>query len=276
MSDGIGAIERGGFNFRGARGGARPQQQRPQQQQRRPGTTVVNAFPYYSTVRYQAAITTVGAVTTYRIAAGSERRAFGYGIGDPLSAAGFGTSAPSANTLHTNLINRAQTNAGEEVVIHGISAYLSAESDPLLAAMLFERTSLVISLNGDQQQFRLGRLAFIPGGGGLHGAGHTSLQRPGQSDQTRLFSVATNGLPGRENFYPLPFPIKWASAGRPDSNLVLVSKVEADVVLAATARAADTGVEAWTPPSTEGDLGTYVDVVFKFITETRAARSVNA
>lgn len=279
--EGIGAIERG-FNFRGGRRGMpqrpaqRPAQRRPQAA---PGTQVVNAFPYYSTVRFGATVTNDAgspATYSYRIAAGSERRAFGYGVGDPLAAAGFGTSSPTATSLETNLIQRAQTNAGESVQILGIAAYLTAESDPLLAAQLMERTSLVISLNGDTQQFRLGRMSFLPGGGGLHGAGHTSLGRPSVNGDTKLFSVATNGLPGRENFYPLPFPIQWSSAGRPDSNLVLIAKVEREILLTAQARAAATGIEAWNPPSADGMFGTYCDVVFKFITETRAARSVNA
>lgn len=278
----IDAIERG--MFRGGRrpaGGARRPPARPGQRPAgapRPAQRVLNAFPYYSAIRFQASITSDAGsppTYTYAILAGQERRAFGYGIGDSLAGAGFDSSL-SATSLETNLIQRSQTNAGENVEIRGISCYLSADSDPLLAAMLMEKMSVNISLNGDTQQFRLGRAAFLPGGGGLHGAGHTALQRPGQADQSRVFSVANNGLPGRENFYALPFPIQWTSAGRADSNLVVIAKCERDVRIAAQARAAATGVEPWTPPTTAGQLGSYVDLVFKFHTRTEAARSVNA
>tara|TARA_B100001105_G_C22370120_1_gene434611 strand:+ start:208 stop:1029 length:822 start_codon:yes stop_codon:yes gene_type:complete len=256
--------------------GPRRPHQRPAQHA--PGTRVVNAFPYYSAIRYQAAITNDAGsppTYTYTIAAAQERRAFGYAIGDSLAAAGF-DSTWSATSLETNLLQRSQTNAGERVLIEGISAYLTADSDPLLAALLFERLAVSISLNGDTQQFRLGRAAFLPGGGGLHGAGHTALLRPGQQDQSRIFSVANNGLPGRENFYALPYPIKWSSAGKADSNLVVLARTERAVVQSVTSRASATGVEPWTPPTAVGQLGSYVDIVFKFHTRTEAERSANA
>jgi hypothetical protein len=265
----------GRMNFR--RAGGRPQRRAMVPQA--PKGQVVNAFPYYSSVRFQADITSAGspAVFTYRIPAGSERRAFGYAIGDSIAGGVGGFPAGFVATpLETNLIQRAQTNAGENLIIQGISCYVSGESDPLLAAMLLERLSVQIALNGDSQLVRLGRCSFMPGGGGLHGAGHSRILRPGASDQTSIFSIATNGLPGRENFFPLPMPIVWKSAGKADSNLVILAKAERDLVFSSTSRVAATGIEAWSPPSVAGDLGTYVDLVFKLLTKSVSPRSVNA
>lgn len=245
-----------------------------------PAGQVVNAYPYYSQVRFAATVTNDGGATpvyTYTINQGTERRAFGYAIGDSIAGgvAGFPTGY-SATPLETNLIQRAQTNAGENLEIFGVGCYISAESDPFLAALLLERMSVQISLNGDSQMVRLGRASFLPGGGGLHGAGHSAIRRPGANDQTSIFSVATNGLPGRENFFPLPFPLTWKSAGKADSNLVIVSRVERAISHSVASRQAASGTEAWTPPSAEGALGTYVDVVFKLLTRSSSPRSVNA
>lgn len=234
---------------------------------------VIQFYPYYSAVRFQAEMSTALGVTTYSFPT-AERRAFGYGIGDPLGAAGFAASA-QATTLETNLLNRAQTNAGEQVMIHGISAYVTADSDPALASFLLERVSCSISLNGEQQLYRLGRVSFLPGGGGLTGGGYSSVIRPGQNDQQGHYSPINNGLPGRENYFPLPSPIRWSSAGRADSNLVLLAKIERALTFTATARAAAAGIEAWTPPTGIGEPGTFVDVVFRLQTKTVSARSVN-
>lgn len=235
---------------------------------------VIQFFPYYSAVRLQAAVSTAGLVTTYAFNP-AEYRAFGYGIGDPLGAAGFPSSL-QATALETNLLNRSQTNSGEQVLIEGISAYVTADSDPALASILLERVSCSISLNGEQQLFRLGRVTFLPGGGGLTGGGMSAIIRPGQQQQQGVYSPINNGLPGRENYFPLPSPIRWSSAGKADSNMVIVAKIERPLSFTATARAAAAGVEAWNPPQTAGDVGTYVDVVFRLKTKSVSARSVNA
>lgn len=281
VMDGVGEVGRFGRFGRGrapARRGAAPAA-RPRVPAA-PQGNVVNAFPYYSSVRYAATVTSDGgspATYTYAIAQGAERRAFGYAIGDQISGGSFGfPSGFNATALETNLIQRAQTNAGENLVIKGLSCYVSAESDPFLAALLLERLSVQVSLNGDTQLVRLGRASFLPGGGGLHGAGHSSILRPGIDGQKSIFSVATNGLPGRENYFPLPFPLIWKSAGKADSNLVILTKCERALSHAVQARAADTGIEAWTPPNAEGSVGTFVDLVFKLHTNSSAPRSVNA
>lgn len=239
----------------------------------------VNAYPYYSIVRYQLTITagpTPGSFL-YNLAKGETRRAFGYAIGDQMGVAGFpGTQV--ANDLDTNLVNKSQTNSGQTVRARGISVYVPSDSDPVLLKLLSERLSITLAMNGEENKFRLGRLGFLPGGGGLNGGGNSVLTKPGVYDQQTLIAFGANGLPGRENFYPLPFPVIWKRAGQADSTLVLITELQKAISFRLDSRLAggvDSGIEAWSPPSVEGEFGTYVDLVFRLHTVQVAKRSVN-
>ena len=242
----------------------------------------VNSFPYYSFVRFQWTITNPApGVTLYTLAAGQVRRAFGYAIGDDLAVAGYQFGANNTATeLETNLVNKSQTNSGQTVRVMGMSLYVTADSDAWLVRGLAERTSVTLGMNGEENKFRMGRMGFLPGAGGLVGGGTSSIIRPGVLDQYQQIQYGTNGLPGRENYYPLPFNLIWQKAGRIDSTLVMLLELKREISFSVTARAAGGGggdpqIEAWAPPQAPGDLGTYVDVGVRLHTVQVAKRSVN-
>lgn len=238
---------------------------------------------YYSSVRFGWAVTGSGPYT-YTLAAGTQLRAFGYAIGDDLtqSTVGYPSGYGSATECETNLQKRAETVGGETVMIRGISAYLTADSDPYLALKTLENTSVVIAMNGEQQVFRLGRLAFLPGGGGLSSAGQSQILTPPQMESyARGVGAMTNGIGSINNFYPLPQPLLWKPSGEADSTLILRMTVQRTLTESATARTATAGgastpgTAAFSPPTATGNYGTYVGVVIRLHSQQVGPRSQN-
>lgn len=232
---------------------------------------------YYSKVRFQFALTGAGPFV-YTCPAGTEQRAFGYSFGQDMSAVGFpaGTNATLADT---NLQQAGVTNAGETVLVYGISLQLCETSDPTLAALLWPNLSVALSLNGDQTSFKLGTAAMVPGSGGLHGQGLSLVAAPAIAEPiaSRVGSVS-NGVPSVSNFYPIPEPVVWAASGSPDSNLIIKLRCEraaAYTTQLAADRAAAAGIMAWTHPAANGP-GTFVDCLVSLWSRQVSGRSQNA
>jgi hypothetical protein len=237
---------------------------------------------YYSTVRFQA---TVAAGFTYTFAQGLELRAFGYAVGQDMGPVGFPSGTTPATLADTNLQKPGETVAGETVTVYGISLLLTSDSDAQLAKMLWPNISCLLSLNGDNQVFKLGTPEFIPQAGGLCGFGDSYVVTPSLAESLSTRSgVLNNGLAQVANFFPFPEPIIWRPSGNADSALIVKLKVERPVVyttLVAADRAAvagsstTQGTAAWNHP-TGTALGTYVTVKCHLHSRQTADRSQNA
>ncbi|MFI5243727.1 MAG: hypothetical protein ACHQQR_00760 [Gemmatimonadales bacterium] len=191
---------------------------------------------YYSTVWFTP---TLAGTFIYTIAA-AERRAFGYRIGDDLNVVGFPTGAgTNATRADTNLNKAAETTAGECLKIYGISLQLTEDSDALLASLLWPVLSVQIQMNGDNNNYKLGTGAMVPGGGGLKGMGLSTIVVPNTNDMVNPFiGSRSNGDPNVANFYPFPEPMYWNPSGANDSTFIVTLKAERPVV-ATTLLAAD-------------------------------------
>jgi len=249
---------------------------------------------YHSKVRFQSAISGAGPFT-YTIAAGTQMLAFGYAKGADMGPAGFvgggGTPAAgnrTAKDCDTNIIKASETNAGEKVVIFGLSIMIDADSEPELVKQWVKNTSVVLSLNGDALIFRLGTVAMIPGAGGLSGNGQSLIAlAPNDQGQQPFSGAVNNGEPFVDNFYPLPEPIEWNPAGANDSTLVV--KLTTDQVCTfVTSYSADRAAAAGgasvqpvaafahpVPTNTFGVRGTYIDASVRLWSRQIAPRSVN-
>lgn len=242
----------------------------------------VIAFPYYSTTRFQTTGAGGGGVA-YPISA-TDRTCFNYRVGDAITSAGFDATYGSATDAETNVLVASQTRNNEDVYIWGIAAMLSPDSDAQLAQLVFRNTIVKIGFAADDS-FTLGRMDFLPGGGGLFGAGTAYLQLPGQADtwQTR-WSQMSNGTPGRDNYYRLPQPLVWRGTGTgKDTSLTLTTTVRRAITFTPAANRAGVaggagtqGTAAWTPPTPPNTVGTFVDVTFRLICVSVGKRSENA
>lgn len=230
---------------------------------------------YYSRVAYAFTRTSTGGGTTftYTVNSGTERSAFGYAIGQDMATAGLsGTTATAADT---NLVKAAETIAGENLLVYGVSIYLTEDSDVELAKALWPLTSVTLQMNGGQENFRLGLPAMIPCAGGLTGIGNTKVRTPALNESYVSRSGAvSNGAPFVENFLPFPQPIYWTNGGERDSNLVLRFRNERAVAVVSETqdRAAAAGVSAWTAAAD----GVTVQFIVHLHSRQLSARSVNS
>jgi hypothetical protein len=238
---------------------------------------------YWSSVRLGWTVTGAGPYT-YALAAGTEYRAFGYGIGDDLtvSSVGYPSGYGVATAAETNLLKRSSTVSGDLVEIHGMSIYLTADSDPYLALKTIENTSVVIAMNGEQQSYKLGVPGFAPGGGGLFGVGQSQILPPSQLEAfASNIGALANGMPTIDNFLPFPAPVYWKPEGSPDSSLIIKMRVERALSETATARAAvaagagTSGASAFAPPTATGAYGTWVGFRVRLHSRQIAYRSTN-
>jgi hypothetical protein len=218
---------------------------------------VVLPLPYWSEVDFHAT-RAAGPPVTFTFDT-VPKKAFAYGIGDPMDVAGF-PPATIAGKSNTNLLLRNQTRDNSDVWIWGLAAELTPDSDPVAAAAIFEAASVDISLNGTQT-IPLGTLEMFPCAGGIFGAAPTAVRQPptnvaGLPDggQGALMSFVTNGYPAAGNFFRLAQPFKWAALGSAgaDSSLSIITTLQAPVVItSALARAAVPIVPAVTPGTIE-------------------------
>lgn len=229
---------------------------------------------YYSVVRFQAAVNVVGAVTTLTFAT-QNQQPFSYRIGDPMTVAGFDASFGAATECETNLVKAGETIAGEQVTIDGISLMPSSVTDLGLWKQLIANISVSISMDGGSHKYRLGRIDMVPGSGGTFGSGLTSTVVPDLQSSLGADSSFSNGWPTVDNFYPFPQPLVWTPSGETDSNFNVVLALVRQQVSVQTARAAATGIAAFSPPTAVGQVGTFIDVMARLHSMQRAARSVN-
>lgn len=205
----------------------------------------LTSYPYYSKVRLRAARTGDGPYT-YPVAAGTTVRAFSYAVGEQKTSAGYNAAEGDATIADTNLTNRSQTTAGQAVLIRGIAIQAEpgamtreAESDPFdlrpqdakFLSALWESLAVEMSLNGDENRFRLGAIGNIPGGSGLSGGAGSPSGIPALQAPPAGVPFATNGWGTRANYYQLPEGLLWKPQGNPDANLNIIFTVTRPITL---------------------------------------------
>jgi hypothetical protein len=229
---------------------------------------------YYSIVRFQAIVSVNGATTTLTFQQ-QEQRPFSYRINDNLTTAGFDATMGNATEAETNLTKAGETIAGEQLTVDGISLMPSSITDIGLWKVLIANMSVVISMDGDSHRYRLGRPDMIPGSGGTFGGGASPTLVPSLIDSVGFDTSFSNGWAVVDNFYPFPQPLVWTPSGETDSNFNVVLKLVRQQVFVEVGRAAADGVAPFTPPTTPGQFGTFIDVMCRLHSEQRGARSVN-
>jgi hypothetical protein len=238
---------------------------------------------YYSTVRFQADRS--GAMSPYTFTmASQELRAFSYALGADMSAGTIGfPSGTTATPADTNLLTGAQTVSGEKVLVYGMSALITADSDAFLAKLCAPDISVIVELDGGLISWKLGSLEMVPGSGGLSGFGDSYLQTPSLLDTyVRHSGAINNGVPHIGNFYPFPQALVWTPAGATDSNLVVKLRLERAKTVTVTERAASaaamgsTGAAAFSAPAaTDGALGSFFSVKVHLHSRQISDRSQN-
>lgn len=240
------------------------------------GQITVLPLPYWSAIRFQG--TVGGGNVTIDT---SDRIAFAYAIGNPMTIAGFPANFRNATKADTNLKKQSETRNNEDVWIWGLAAHLTPTSEPALAARVWRETSVDISIGGDQT-IPLGRLEMFPGAGGLHGASRSFLKSPPTNVAGALdggiggsIGFANNGQPFAGNFFRLPQPFKWAKVGGggSDSSLNIICTPQAQIVESIGTAVA--GPPAFDGPAATGDLGTFCEVVWHLVCVSVRYRSVN-
>jgi hypothetical protein len=222
---------------------------------------------YFSKIRFEPTIAVDGSLNaTYTFKQGQTATAFSYGIGGDMKAAGYGATGTGFTTgtlADTNLINATgrETNGGDMMVIEAIAFRPTPKSDPLLLNDLVTDLSIAAGFNGQFSDYKLGNPLGWPGAGGLSGAARTLNIIPAQAEASGIYwGAVSNGLPGAGDARWLTDQIVWMprSAGG-DGVFQIQAKVERDVVVVASARAAGTGIVAVTPNGTAGTKGTFVE-----------------
>lgn len=206
---------------------------------------------YYSRVRIVCTSSVVtGTLESYVVAAGTEVTGFGYGRGQDMAAGGLaGTIATPADT---NIVTANQTISGEAIEIAGLGCIVLGQSDASLLKQLDQCISIKIKTNGTMD-YLMGIPSMVPSPGGLFGSSEAASVAPSLPDQvSRNIGQMGNGIPYISNYFPLPEPMMWVSAGKGDSTFNVILKVERQAATPAqygsTARVAGAGVAPYTPP----------------------------
>jgi hypothetical protein len=241
-------------------------------------------LPYWSTVRLGAAVA-AGPPPTYTIDT-TVRQAFSYAQGQSMTSAGFASTYGNATPAETNLLRAQETRDNADVWIWGIKMYISQYSEPALARQVMRDVWISIALNG-VQQIPLGTLDMFPAAGGLYGAGVTALKTPdfatpggGTTDNGAgaILPFFNNGMPLASSYFRLQQPFKWSAVGTAasDSSLNVAFTPSRNIVeTGGIIRAAATGIAAFTPPTTAGQFGTFVDIRVGLVCVAVQKRSVN-
>jgi len=200
-------------------------------------------YPYYSTVKFNApASGDPGAVpVTYDLARGTIIEAFSYANGDPKVTAGYSNGDGVATKADTNITTRFQTIGGQNVIIHGIGLqWLPAAMtlndgevaphrlrlpDAAFIAALNNSVSVELTLNADENTFRMGTIGMLPGAGGLMGGSDDISGDSSLAGNKRSIAFPTNGWPVRSNFFAMPEGLIWRNQGNADSQLKLKFEV---------------------------------------------------
>lgn len=207
------------------------------------GQQRITSWPYYSKVKFVAPTPTAPpGPYTYTIDRGVELRAFSYGVQQPFQAAGFTAADGNATISDTNLTVANQTTGGQNVLIHGIALQLMPSSlhldngqplprrvrraDYAFASALWDNVSVELSLNGDENRFRLGTMGMLPGAGGLTGGGQDLSGRTSADAGQKDIEFPTNGWPVRSNFFRVPEGLIWRNQSNADSMLNIIFTVQ--------------------------------------------------
>lgn len=186
--------------------------------------SIVKGVPYYSRGRFAFARSGVSPAFTFTLSKGVEVRLFGYARGQDMAIAG--RSLTTATEADTNLQTASQTIDGETVDIRGLKLAFTGQSDPALAVAAAADISCRISLNGGERGMLLGNLEMIPGGSGIFVPnGVLSASTAG------IAGAALSGFPEVDNAAPIRGGLVWNSAGKTDSSLVVILRVERDIVV---------------------------------------------
>ncbi len=232
---------------------------------------------YYSAVRFPFTVAQVSAApnaaATYRYTLAKKSLvAFSYGTGgEDMTAAGFPAGYRS-NDADTNLVSRHDT-GGSVVDIHGISLHLSETSDAFLAKLIWSECFADITLDGSTRYALLGRLGRISSPGGLYGSGESRAVVPGVGESVAHVGSMTNGMPHANNFYKLSDKIRWNPSSMVDSKFQVRFEIKRDVFFDVNSRAASPGVTEYAPPTQDGAIGTFVDIVVYLHTREITPRS---
>lgn len=217
-------------------------------------SVIASSAPYFSRVFFDSeAVEAPAGTFNYSLPQGTERRAFGYAKTDPVPGfpAKFGTQS-NATSADTNLMTKGQTLAGQTVLIQGLACLIQPRSDFEFARNICSELSVSIGLNGDSQTMEMGTPLNLPGIGGLYGWGFTEMQTPAfdSAASSGVAKLASNGLPGADNFRRVPEGLIWRPAGKTDGSLVIKCKVERTVSMGPLVeRVAAAGIQAYDPPT---------------------------
>lgn len=226
--------------------------------------------PIYSTIRFQCDQVNGLPPAQYTITP-EPRRAFAYGVGQPMDVAGFSAASlcttPNRGNIatqsHTNLLRGGETNSNTDVWFWGLSCEIWQQSEPSLAAMLWDLVNLDLSLNGTET-IPIGTLGMYPGVSGLFGAGRSqiiepALNVPGGYDglQGAIYPFMSNGNPIGGTYRKFAQPFKWAAVGgaaAKDSNMAIAATVPNGGILVggATRAAAPPEVAPFDQPTSVG------------------------
>jgi len=194
-------------------------------------------YPYYSTVKFvaPAAVDPAGAATTYDLARGTIIEAFSYAVGDNKIPAGYTTGDGVATKADTNITTRFQTIGGQNVIIHGIALqwcpaalhlddgdalpHRVRQPDAAFLAALNEAVSVELTLNADENTFRMGTIGMLPGAGGLMGGSDDIVGDTSLAGNQRSIQYPTNGWPVRSNYFAMPEGLIWRNQSNADSQL---------------------------------------------------------
>src|SRR6266852_4484855 len=234
-------------------------------------------WPYYSRIRFQAAIA-AGPPVVYTFTLKQQVLGFSYSIGQDMGPAGFPTGT-IATIADTNLSEGAKTKDGQSLEIFGSSCFIVPTSDPTMLAFVYQNASLAFSQSGGDSQKKVGPLLFVPSPGGLSGYAVSYGTQPNKSANHTDYGFITNGLPVQGNHWKLPNPVIWQPSGKTDSTLNLVCTIERAITLPSlTPRvlgAATDFQDLFAPPTATGAAYTYVELMFLLLSRQRAHRSKN-
>lgn len=240
----------------------------------------VLAFPYYSTCRFNAALSGAGPFA-YTVAAGT-RKCFNFKIGDlPGALAGFPTTLQMTKA-ETNLLKASETRDNADVYIWGIAVEARPSSDPYFVKQVWNNAYVELALSGTDQ-YLLGPLSFFPAGGGLYGAAPSAVTLPPATASTDVpLGHLNSGNPTAGNYFRLPQPVIWQAngSGKKDTSLVVSVTMDQPVAFggvadrAASAGGASTsGTNAFVHPA---DGTVFCDLRIRLISVSISERSTNS
>lgn len=233
---------------------------------------------YFCRGRVQASVT--GTTTkTYTITAGTSSQLvfFGYGLGDPLTNAGFPTSFGNASYQDTNIPIKFQTKDGELFEIKRVSLQVHPFVDPKVAQIILADAWLEAGTGSDVKPYKLGVPMMVPGGSAPITAGYSNvMEAPLPSPTAPVAGNPANSWQVAQSTLDLSYDsIIWAPPGEADSLFSCNLNFARNIVWTMSDRAAAAGTTAAQVAPSSGERGTYID--FFLILEGRqvARRSSN-